>query len=265
MLIKRDKINSINFNSLSSNLTSVVQSKFNQFDKNTKIIAKGDSGATNHYLRDEHKKNLDNVQSGLDRPLVQLPNNDVIETSSTGILNLHPALSMRAKEAHILPQLGTSLISLGQLADDGCVIMLDKAKLRVFKNYTLLLTGTQNLRDGLWDIPLLPHTPQQYHSSAPLLHKSNVIIPRNKSARTLIQYLHATLYSPTKSTLLTAVQNGDFPTWPGFTVDNVVKFWEETPATALGHLDQEKQCLQSSKELYVDIDFFPTTSNSPNT
>ena len=32
---------------------------------------------------------------------------------------------------------------------------------------------------------------------------------------------------------------------------------EETPATALGHLDQEKQGLQSSKELPVDIDFFP--------
>ena len=146
------------------------------------MIAKGDSGATNHYLRDEHKILLDNVRTGLDRPSVQLPNNDVIEASSTGILNLHLALSVRAKEAHILPQLGTSLISLGQLADDGCVIMLNKAKLCVFKNYKLLLTGTRNLRDGLWDIPLLPHTPQQYHSFAQLIHKSNVVIPQNKSA-----------------------------------------------------------------------------------
>ena len=87
-----------------------------------------------------------------------LPNDDVIQATSTGQLQLHPDLSSHAQKAHLLPNLGTSLLSLGQLADNGCVILLDKSQLDVFKNFKLLLKGTRNLRDGLWDIPLLPHT-----------------------------------------------------------------------------------------------------------
>ena len=110
-----------------------------------------------------------------------LPNDDVIQATSTGQLQLHPDLSSHAQKAHLLPNLGTSLLSLGQLADNGCVILLDKSKLNVFKNFKLLLKGTRNLRDGLWDIPLLPQTQQQYHDTSQLIHKWNVIIPKNKS------------------------------------------------------------------------------------
>jgi len=98
--------------------------------------------------------------------------------------------------------------------------MLNKKYLNVFKNFKLLLTGTRNLRDGLWDIPLIPPTQRQFHRAAQLIHKSNVIIPRNKSPRTLVQYLHAALFSPTKTTLVRAIRNGHSPTWPGFTVAN---------------------------------------------
>ena len=249
----RDKLKS-NFNTLRNCLTSVVQ---NDNTNNRIVIAKGDSGATSHYLRSDHTKFLEKITDHTYGPSVLLPNNDVIQSTSTGRLKLHSDLSSRAQEAHILPQLGTSLISLGKLADDGCIILLDKSTLNVFKNFKLLLTGTRNLRDGLWDIPLLPPNQHHYRRSTQLIHKSNVIIPRNKSPQTLVQYLHAALYSPTKSTLLHAVRNGHFLTWPGLTVSNVVKLLDETPATALGHLDQERQGLQSSKSYVPDNDYFP--------
>ncbi len=230
----KNKIKFYNFNYLPSCLTSVVHSQHNPYAHNSALVAKGDSGATQHYLCQDHKIILDQDQKTKHGPSVLLPNDDVITATDTGHLNLHQDLSLRAQKAHIFSHLGTLLLSLGQLADDGCIVMLDKAKLHVFKNYKLLLTGTRNLRDGLWDIPPVPHTPNHVHSSTEVLHRSNVIIPKNKTPKTLIQYLHVSSYSPSKTTLLKAVRNGHFPTWPGLTVSNLIDLLDETPATALG-------------------------------
>ena len=52
----------------------------------------------------------------------------------------------------------------------------------------------------------------------------------------MLQYFHACLFSPTKSTLLKAIQNGNLATWPALTHDNVHKYMDETTATALGIL-----------------------------
>ena len=171
----KNKLNSSNFNIDTNYLTSVVHSNFNLSATNNSLMAKGDSGAMNHYLCPNHAKFLKNVNPGMYGPLVLLPNNDVLQATTTGHLNLHSALSSRAQEAHIFPQLRTSLILLGQLTDDDCVIMLNKNYLNVFKIFKLLLTGTRNLRGGLWDIPLVPPTQRQFYHAAQLIHKSNVI------------------------------------------------------------------------------------------
>ena len=47
-----------------------------------------------------------------------------------------------------------SLISLGQIAGDGCVILLDKQKLAAIKGNNIVLNGQQNFKDSLWDIPV---------------------------------------------------------------------------------------------------------------
>ena len=60
-------------------------------------MAKGDSGATNHYLSPSHKKFLKNVLPGTYGPSVLLLNNDVIQTTTTGHLKLHPALHVHRK------------------------------------------------------------------------------------------------------------------------------------------------------------------------
>ena len=126
------------------------------------------------------------------------------------------------------------------------------------KNFNYYLqVRMHNLREGLWDIPLVPFTQKQYNTATQLIHKSNVIIPLNKSPRTLIQYLRAVLFSPTKTTLLKVVWNRYFLLWPGLTVSNIGKLLDETPATALGHLDQEQQGLQSSKLASINTDYFP--------
>ena len=78
-------------------------------------------------------------------------------------------------------------------------------------------------------------------------------------------YFHACCFSPNKTTFLQAVKNGNFVTWPQLTYKNVKKYLQETPATAKGHLNQERKNLQSTKKVQQTEDFFPKPESSPPT
>ena len=74
----------------------------------------------------------------------------------------------------------------------------------------------------------------------------NFITNENIPIKNLIQYTHATLFSPTKSTLLVAIRNNHLMGWPGLTIANANKYLQETLATAKGHLDQHRMNLRST-------------------
>ena len=141
-------------------------------------MAKGDSGASSHYWRDKDRTCLTNIISA-PGPTVTLPNNTKIKSSEKGKLPLHSNFSSKATTTAILPGLqSSSLISLGQLCDDNCEVLLNKDSLFVVKNNELLMEGFRNQEDKLWDIPVLN----------PNISKSkNLTVPT-----------HAGLYSTTK-------------------------------------------------------------------
>ena len=120
-----NKLNLFNYNSTNTCLPSIVQPSL-KCKKSNPFIAKGDSGTTNHYSQSDHKKILRHVQPITYRPSVILPNVDIMKATLLGIAHLHPDLSPVAPKAHILPYLETLLLSLGQLVDNGCVILLEK-------------------------------------------------------------------------------------------------------------------------------------------
>ena len=111
------------------NAQSILQSSTVHSSHNSKYIAKGDSGASQHYIADTDK-NILNFKSPATDQTILLPNNQHIQSSIHGILPLSNQLSTTAKSAHVLPKLRTSLISLGQLADDNCTIVLTKQHLK---------------------------------------------------------------------------------------------------------------------------------------
>ena len=81
--------------------------------QNNVVIAKGDSGASANYWRDEDKSILQNIHPNTSIK-VTLPNNDPITSTQSGTLPLSNKLSSKAKEATVLPNLhSSSLISLG--------------------------------------------------------------------------------------------------------------------------------------------------------
>ena len=117
------------------------------------MIAKGDSAASNNYWRSEDSYILFN-QIKIKGPNVTLPDNTCIQTNEVGTLPLSSLLPSQAKKAAIMPKLkSSSLISLRQLADDNCTILLDREKIIAVKEDQIVLQGFRNKLDGLWDIP----------------------------------------------------------------------------------------------------------------
>ena len=117
--------------------------------KTPQVIAKADSGASHNYWREEDAHCLTNVQPTKPCDII-LPNAAVIRPSKCRQIPLLSTLSSTAKDAVIVPKLkSSSLISLGQLCNDGCKIELDRKHILVKKNNENILEGFRNYEDGL--------------------------------------------------------------------------------------------------------------------
>ncbi len=99
----------------------------------------------------------------------------MIVADRKGILPLSEEVSDAAKTAMILPNLrSASLISMGQLCDDGCDILFNKHVLVVMKNKRVVLRRIRIRRFNLWDILIQKRSisPQNYNlpEHRPALH-----------------------------------------------------------------------------------------------
>ena len=107
-------------------------------------MMKADYGATLTYLKESHVNYFQNIQKLLNEPRAILPNNDTIATSEQDDLSLHPLLNPKTL---VYPQLQCeSLLSIGQLCDDDCIVVFDKKKLYVYKQEQLILQGNYKKR-----------------------------------------------------------------------------------------------------------------------
>ena len=86
---------------------------------------------------------------------------------------------------------------------------------------------------------------------------------KNKSK--LAQFSHGILFSPVISTLMKAIANDHFITWPGIEKLNFEKLVMDSVPMNLGHLNQERKNLQSTKHKLNDDEinnwFFPQHEN----
>jgi hypothetical protein len=69
----------------------------------------------------------------------------------------------------------------------------------------------------------------------------------NNNQKYLINYLHAACFSPVKSTLITAIKNGNFSSWPGLTEHAVEKHLSKYTSTTKDHLNQQMQNARTTK------------------
>ena len=114
------------------------------------------------------------------------------------------------------------------------------------------------MRTGLWRVPLLPKksegtqqnlsppvepTTNDTHiaHSIPNLYESLANAQEHARMPDLINVLHATAFSPAKSTWIKAIRKGFFQTWPGLNSRAVRLYLDKSIATAKGHLDQTRK------------------------
>ena len=123
----------------------------------------------------------------------------------------------------IFPNLHSALLSVGQLCDSDCTVTFDKNKVLVYnKDKALIATGFRDSKTRLWKIPL----PISHHTNnnSPSLALANGIIKRDTPISDLCEFLHASLFSPTQSTLENAIKNGFLNSFPGLTLKTVRKY-----------------------------------------
>ena len=172
-----------------------------------------------------------------------------MNTTKTVQLKL-PQLPETAKTAHRLPGLTNNLLSVAVLCDAGCTVTFSADDVIVNKERAKVLEGWRDPINRLWRVPLTPtaHTPaksrnRNYYN---ILQDNNPPQAANAmydcaTERQLVQFYHATCFSPTKSTWINAIKKGYFKGWPGLSADLVQRHLGVEVATEKGHLDQRRK------------------------
>jgi hypothetical protein len=140
---------------------------------------------------------------------VNMHNGTTVQSSHTCDLLL-TNFPPQARKEHILPGLlHNSLISVGQLCNNGCSITFTQEKVTVSKNGKCVMYGSRDPRSRLWRVDL-KHKFETNQVQCKHAHD-------NSNQKDLINYLHAACFSPVKSTWITAIRNGNFTSWSGLT------------------------------------------------
>jgi hypothetical protein len=158
-------------------------------------------------------------------------------------------LNQGAHKASDLPGLNKTLISLGQLCDNGCdYVLLDKQYASIIKDGIATIIGLRDPSNGMW---LADITPTGVINPYPAQHPTYQNVANSAYEQTnktqLIHFLHRTCFSPVLSTWIQAIDKGFFTTWPGLTAEAVRKFLPKSLATAKGHLKASPKNLRSTK------------------
>jgi hypothetical protein len=135
-----------------------------------------------------------------------------------------------------------SLLSVGQLCDEGYIVTFKKTSVTICDSEKApILSGPRHLHTGLWHINL-----KETNNHIPEPIANNVY--KFLSTGSLVHYLHKVLFSPTKSAVIQAVKDGHLIMWPGLTEDSINKHLQLTPATAMGHMNQRRQNIRSTSK-----------------
>ena len=125
-----------------------------------------------------------------------------------------------------------------------------------------ILTGYREHKTRLWRVPLQNKEPEKADNDGN--QRINAMIP-DKTIGDTLQFLHQALFSPTKSTLLKAIKNGNLATWPMMTADNISKHLPQSEATSIGHMDQKRKNIRSTKPQEPDDSQTPNEDDGKRT
>ena len=156
-----------------------------------------------------------------------------------------PQLPAPATAVHLFPSLATgSLISIGQLCDSGCTATFTKTKATVSHNGNTILQGTRHPATTLWHLDPDQSSPHQHCTSV------NSTIGQPSTANR-VRFYHAALFSPTLTTIHSAIKAGFLSSFPSLVLKTFQRYPPLSDATIKGHLIAKRQHLRSTKQTYT--------------
>ena len=219
-----------------------------------------DSGATSHFVTTT--TNL--PKTGHSNKTVLLPDGNKLRATHKVHLPFDN-LEKQAQEADVLPNLKKSLMSVGQLADQGYTTIFHPKDQGVTVHNTVDITASTPVlqgcrsKSGLWKIKLTDKAKVSAPQKQTTCEANNVYtLPAVKQS---IRYLHAAAGYPTKETWIAAVKAGNFSSWPGLTEQAIKRHFPESNETQCGHLKKQRQHVRSTKQTHPN----QRIKNTPHT
>ena len=117
------------------------------------------------------------------------------------------------------------------------------------KDNKIILYGTKCQTTGLWLVPIAFSNQIKEQNKIPTIsHHQIHNVHHTSTQKELIEYIHQCMFSPTKSTLIKAIQNNQLLGIPGMDTKLVNRHLQETPATIKGHLHRTRKNLRSTSK-----------------
>jgi hypothetical protein len=200
-----------------------------------------DLGCTDDFLKTNSPHTNRQVAT---RPItVTIPSGEGIRSSHTCDVNL---ANMPARQGHILPDLVHSLLSVGKFCDDGYDVRFTRTQCEIQRDNCLILQGHRDPISRLWLMPLAAPAPKPPPSAGDA-NNYGLTAYTSSSKSELVQFLHASAFSPVPATLIEAIGKNQFGTWPGFTTKAIRRHLPKSFATAQGHLDRQRRNVLTTK------------------
>ena len=170
---------------------------------------------------------------------VNLPDGRQVQSTHIAELDF-PQLPPDARQVHVFPDFDLSLLSIGQLCDNGMTATYQLDKMQVSKGDEVILTGPRDPSTGLWTIDLPPSD----LNASPTFRAGLSI--QNKTHADIVDYYHKAFFAPVTSSFYQMIASGRV-TLPGLTADMIRKNPPQNTATEFGHLSRTRKGQRSTK------------------
>ena len=185
-------------------------------------------------------------------------------------------LPQQARTVHLIPNMTSTLISIGVLCDAGLTVHFHKHRCFVRRQDKLILFGKRSGPGALWELTPRAISPTQLHQ-ANMTHRP-AFLPSSIKSNEVVRFHHAALGSPALSTLIKAITKGYVHGFPGLSAQSLRNHPPFSTATVKGHQDLTRKNVQSTKpkptepseppldtiDVEISKDFFPERDSATN-
>jgi hypothetical protein len=176
-----------------------------------------------------------------------------------------------AREAHRAPTIINNLISVSVLCDAGCEVFFHYTGCEITYNGETIIRGWRDMRTNMWRISLLsdggnniiPEDDDEFSEEVKMPDFFANAIYECDNTDQLIQFYHATMGYPVTSTWCKAIDAGYFRGWPGLTSKRVRRFIKVVEETEMGHMDQRRTGIRSTRATTNEPDSMDPVPQTP--